>query len=121
MKTCGTIGFRKVGAKEVGMLGLLGTQASHKGTGRIESGSKVIWTRFSFMAEKSGTLLSGRGRFFSEEPTDMSVRVKILLVAGGVSTRVGQPAAAYSAAHVSESRRVVAGGAGVTAVCALDR
>ena len=91
MKTCGTIGFRKVGAKEVRLLGFVGTQASHKGTGRIESGSKVILMRFSLMAEKSGTLLSGSGRFFSEEPTDMSVRVKILLFAGGVVCTEGAP------------------------------
>ena len=46
---CGTIGFRKAGGRVVGTLGFVGAQASHKGTGMIEIGSKASLMRFSFM------------------------------------------------------------------------
>ena len=81
---CGTIGFRKAGARVVGIFGFVGAQASHKGTGMTEIGSKAVLMRFSFIAGNSGGLVSGGGRFFSEAPTDISVAVRSLLVAGGV-------------------------------------
>ena len=89
--TCGTIGFRNAGGNEVRMLGFVGTQASHKGTGTIEIGFKVVLARFSCPAEESKELLSGSGRFFWEDCTDMSVRVRILLCAGGVVFTEGAP------------------------------
>ena len=49
LKMCGTIGFRRAGGRVVGTLGFVGAQASHKGTGVIEIGSKANLTRFSFM------------------------------------------------------------------------